>query len=70
MLNAAKTMSKKSTSFQAGIWEIIDLKNNQRVSKFRARRKSDIDRALNIAKIGLGRPADDFTAVFLTNWES
>lgn len=54
----------------AGVWEIRDVYTGERVSKFRARKRADVDRYLRMAEIGLGRPATDFEAVFITEWES
>ena len=62
-------MTKSKSNVAAGVWEIIDLQTGQRVSKFRARRRSDVDRALKMAEIGLKRPASDFEAVYITDWE-
>ena len=53
----------------AGVWEIVDVRTGERVSKFRARRRADVDRALKIAEVGLKRPASDFEARYLTDWE-
>jgi hypothetical protein len=46
----------------AGIWEIRDVHTGERISKFRARK-------LEMARIGLKRPIEDFEAVFITDWE-
>ena len=53
----------------AGIWEIRDAHTGERISKFRARNKADVTRYLEMARIGLKRPIEDFEAVFLTEWE-
>jgi len=53
----------------AGIWEIRDARTEEKISRFRARRKSDVTRYLNMAHIGLGRPIEDFEAVFITEWD-
>ena len=53
----------------AGVWEIIDVQTGERVNKFRARKRADVDRALKMAELGLKRPASDFEAVFITEWE-
>lgn len=61
-------MSKKR-NVAAGVWEIIDLQTGERVNKFRARKRADVDRALKMAELGLKRPASDFEARYLTDWE-
>lgn len=61
-------MSNK-TNPAAGIWEIKDVHTGERISKFRARKRADVDRALQMAKIGLKRPIEDFEAVYITDWE-
>ena len=53
----------------AGIWEIKDVHTGERISKFRARKRSDVDRMLRMASVGLKRPLSDFEAVYLTDWE-
>ena len=53
----------------AGIWEIRDARTGERISKFRARKRADITRYLEMARIGLKRPIEDFEAVFITEWE-
>ena len=53
----------------AGIWEIRDVYTGERISKFRARKRADITRYLEMARIGLKRPIEDFEAVFITEWE-
>ena len=53
----------------AGVWEIIDVKTGERISKFRARKRADVDRYLKMAELGLKRPASDFEARYLTDWE-
>jgi hypothetical protein len=53
----------------AGVWEIRDVRTGERISKFRARKRADVDRALKMAELGLKRPASDFEAVFITEWE-
>lgn len=58
-----------SKSTVAGIWEIRDVYTGERISKFRARRRADITRYLNMAHIGLKRPIEDFEAVFITERE-
>lgn len=64
--------SNKSTrkrNVAAGVWEILDVSTGERISKFRARKRADVDRALNMASVGLKRPLTDFEAVYLTDWE-
>lgn len=61
------TPRKKNAA--AGVWEIIDVRTGERVSKFRARKHADVVRYLDMARIGLGRPIEDFEAVFITEWE-
>lgn len=58
---------KKNAS--AGVWEIIDVRTGERISKFRARKRADVTRYLNMAHLGLKRPIEDFEAVFITEWE-
>jgi hypothetical protein len=58
---------KKNAS--AGIWEIRDVYTGEKISRFRARRQADVTRYLNMAHIGLGRPIEDFEAVFITEWD-
>ena len=53
----------------AGIWEIRDGHTGERISKFRARKRADVTRYLEMARIGLKRPIEDFEAVFITEWE-
>jgi hypothetical protein len=53
----------------AGIWEIRDVRTGERISKFRARKRADVTRYLEMARIGLKRPIEDFEAVFITEWE-
>jgi hypothetical protein len=60
------SMSKNAS---AGIWEIRDVRTGERISKFRARRKADVTRYLEMARIGLRRPIEDFEAVFITERE-
>ena len=45
------------------------MQTGERVSKFRARKRADVDRALKMAELGLRRPASDFEARYLTDWE-
>jgi hypothetical protein len=63
-------MSTKRPIIAAGIWEIVDTKTGERISKFRARRKADVTRALKMAEIGLKRPLSDFEARYITDWET
>lgn len=53
----------------AGIYEIRDVKTGEKISRFRARRQADVDRYLKMAEIGLARPAEDFEAVYITDWD-
>lgn len=53
----------------AGIWTIVDVRTGEVISRFRARRRADVDRYLQMAKIGLQRPIEDFEAVFITEWD-
>ena len=53
----------------AGIREIRDVHTGERISKFRARKRADVTRYLEMARIGLKRPIEDFEAVFITEWE-
>ena len=51
----------------AGIWVVVDLANDDAVvSRFRARRKADVDRYLKMAHIGLKRSMNDFEARFVS----
>lgn len=59
----------RNRNVAAGVWEIIDVKTGERISKFRARKRADVDRALKMAELGLKRPATDFEARYLTDWE-
>ena len=58
-----------NSKLAAGIWEIKDVRSGERVSKFRARKRADVDRMLQMASVGLKRPLTDFEAVYLTDWE-
>jgi hypothetical protein len=62
-------MTARKRNIAAGVWEIQDVKTGERISKFRARKRADVDRYLKMAELGLGRPASDFEAVFITEWE-
>jgi hypothetical protein len=64
--NAADTRRRRRL---AGIWEIKDVHTGERISKFRARKRADVDRMLQMASVGLKRPLADFEAVYLTDWE-
>ena len=59
----------RNRNVAAGVWEIIDVKTGERIEKFRARKRADVDRYLKMAEIGLKRPASDFEARYLTDWE-
>ena len=59
----------RNRNVAAGVWEIIDVKTGERISKFRARKRADVDRSLKMAELGLKRPASDFEARYLTDWE-
>jgi hypothetical protein len=59
----------RKRNIAAGVWEIQDVRTGERISKFRARKRADVDRALKMAELGLKRPASDFEAVFITEWE-
>lgn len=58
-------MTKRNVA--AGIWEIIDTDTNERVYKFRARKRADVDKAMNMVRIGLKRT--NIEARFITEWE-
>jgi len=58
-----------NSKLAAGIWEIKDVRSGERISKFRARKRADVDRMLQMASVGLKRPLTDFEAVYLTDWE-
>lgn len=59
------SMTKRNVA--AGIWEIIDTDTNERVYKFRARKRADVDKAMNMVRIGLKRT--NIEARFITEWE-
>ena len=59
----------RNRNVAAGVWEIIDVKTGERIEKFRARKRADVDRYLKMAELGLKRPASDFEARYLTDWE-
>ena len=63
------TLSTKKRNVAAGIWEIRDVGTGEKISRFRARRRADVDRYLQMAHIGLARPLTDFEAVFITEWD-
>ena len=65
----AGLLSTSKSKLAAGIWEIKDVHSGERISKFRARKRADVDRMLQMASIGLKRPLTDFEAVYLTDWE-
>ena len=65
----ARSRLSMSKNPSAGIWEIRDVHTGERISKFRARRKADVTRYLEMARIGLRRPIEDFEAVFITERE-
>ena len=67
LLRADSNLS--NSKLAAGIWEIKDVQTGERISKFRARKRADVDRMLQMASIGLKRPLSDFEAVYLTDWE-
>ena len=53
----------------AVIWEIRDRRTGERTPKFGARERADVTRYLEMARIGLKRPVEDFEAVFITDGE-
>ena len=59
------SMTKRNVA--AGIWEIVDTDTNERVYKFRARKRADVDKAMNMVRIGLKRT--NIEARFITEWE-
>ena len=59
----------RAKNASAGIWEIHDVHTGEKISRFRARRQSDVTRYLQMAHIGLGRPIEDFEVVFITEWD-
>ena len=61
-------MSRRA-NIAAGIWEIKNTHTGERISKFRARRRSDVDRAIKMAEIGLGLSITDIEACYITDWE-
>ena len=58
-------MTKRNVA--AGIWEIVDTDTNERVYKFRARKRADVYKAMNMVRIGLKRT--NIEARFITEWE-
>mgnify|MGYP003342392927 FL=1 len=59
------SMTKRNVA--AGVWEIIDTDTNERVYKFRARKRADVDKAMNMVRIGLKK--QNIEARFITEWE-
>lgn len=59
-------MSKRIVA--KGIWEIKDVSTGERLYKFRARTGADVDRAMNMVRIGLKKT--EIEAVFLSEWEN
>ena len=39
----------RARNIAAGIWEIVDVRTGERISKFRARKRADVDRYLKMA---------------------
>jgi hypothetical protein len=66
---ASRSNHLMSKNASAGIWEIRDVHTGERISKFRARKQADVTRYLEMARLGLKRPIEDFEAVFITEWE-
>lgn len=62
-------MTGRRRNIAAGIWEIRDVNTGEKISRFRARKRADVDRYLKMAEIGLKRPATDFEAVYITEWD-
>lgn len=50
-----------------GIWEIIDVTTGERLHKFRARSRADINKAMNMVRIGLKKT--EIEAQYITDWE-
>lgn len=50
-----------------GIWEIIDTDTGERLYKFRARKGADVDKAMNMVRIGLKKT--NIEASFIAEWE-
>jgi hypothetical protein len=63
------TQGTRRKNSAAGIWEIRDAYTEEKISRFRARRHSDVTRYLEMARIGLNRPIEDFEAVYITDWD-
>ena len=59
------SMTKRNVA--AGVWEIIDTDTNERGYKFRARKRADVDKAMNMVRIGLKK--QNIEARFITEWE-
>jgi len=53
----------------AGIYEILDVRTGQRISKFRARKQADVDRHMNMARIGLKLDDSEIKLVFIAERE-
>lgn len=68
-MTASQTGKPRRKNAAAGIWEIRDAHTGEKISRFRARRHADVQRYLQMAHIGLGRPIEDFEAVFVTEWD-
>lgn len=63
-------MSKSMTrprNVAAGIWEIIDVDTNERLYKFRARKRADVDKAMQMVRVGLKK--NNIEARYITDWE-
>lgn len=65
----SKNSQPRRRNAAAGIWEIHDVKTGEKVYRFRARKQADVDRSLKMAYVGLGRPEEDFKAVYITDWD-
>lgn len=59
-------MSKKR-NVAKGVWEIKDVVTGERLYKFRARSGADVDKAMNMVRIGLKKT--EIEASFITDWE-
>lgn len=58
-------MSKRTVA--KGIWEIKDVDTGERLYKFRARKGADVDKAMDMVRIGLKKT--NIEASFIAEWE-
>lgn len=58
-------MTKRTVA--KGIWEIKDVDTGERLYKFRARRGADVDKAMQMVRVGLKKT--NIEASFIAEWE-